>query len=162
MSTIGALTTNSLAGLSGVTSCGTKPCAKGAASDGDSASVSGFGQFLSKKQAREKTNPGQAKQVLTDIATKLSGQALQSSGTEADRLNQLAAKFRDAAQSGNLAALTPPPPPAGGATHVHAGHHHRALEGYQNNQGQSLVDMMNSVLSTDTAAAAAAHTGSRA
>ena len=121
-----------------------------ASASGGGVSLSGVGQFLSKLQELEKSDPTKAKQVLTDIAGRLKADAGQATGTQADRLNQLADKFQKAADTGDLSALPAAGAPAvqGGQGHHHG--HHKAQQAYQSGQGDSLLEMMNSVLAADT------------
>lgn len=133
--------------------------ASGTDACGGGASLSGPAQFLSKLQSLEQSDPAQAKQVLGDIASKLKADAGQATGTQADRLNQLADNFQKAAATGDLSALQPQQGAQGaqgaqggqgGHGHHHHGGHHKATQSYQQNQGGSLLDMMNGVLSADT------------
>jgi hypothetical protein len=84
--------------------------------DGDKASTSKIGQFMSKMSDLEKTDPAKAKQVLQTIASKLTDAAGQATGDEAQHLKDLAAKFTQAADTGDLSSIQPP---KGGHGHPH-------------------------------------------
>jgi hypothetical protein len=71
---------------------------------GSTTQVSEGAQFLSKVQDLEKSDPARAKQVLTDLATKVRGQAKQG-GAHADKLGALAEKLQKAAKTGDLSPL---------------------------------------------------------
>lgn len=85
--------------------------------------LSRFGQFLSKLQSLEQSDPAQAKQVLETIASKVKDPTL-------------AQKFQQAAQTGDLSGLQPPAQGAQGAQAGghHHGHHHRGASAYQQSQ----------------------------
>jgi hypothetical protein len=94
----------------------------------DSAGISQASQFLSKLEQLKQQDPAQFKQVLSQIADKLTAAAQQQTqGTDSQFLTQLADKFRNAAQTGDLSQLQPP---AGG----HHGHHHHVAQAYAQNQ----------------------------
>ena len=90
--------------------------------DGDKASMSGIGQVMSKISDLESTDPAKAKQVLQRIASKLTDAAGQATGDQATHLQELAARFTKAADTGDLSGIQPPkgghghhphgPPPA--------------------------------------------------
>jgi hypothetical protein len=80
----------------------------------DTTQLSKMGDLMSKLQSLESSDPAKAKQVLTQIATTLKSQA----GSD-PKLASVAAKFDQAAQTGNLSALQPNQ----GGGH-HGGHHH--------------------------------------
>ncbi len=88
-----------------------------------------FGQLSSLAQS----DPARFKQVAQEISDKLKDAAGQATGGKADFLNQLAARFGDAAQSGDASVLKPDgsggAQGAGGA-HRHHGHHahHAAMQ----------------------------------
>ncbi len=64
MSAIGSIATNAIDVLGGVTSA-TSSSGSATPASSDTTAVSGFGQFMSKLQALQSSNPAQAKQVLT-------------------------------------------------------------------------------------------------
>jgi hypothetical protein len=118
----------------GVSGTGSAGSATGAASGSDSgcggtgsASMSKGAQFLNQLQQLKQSDPDKLKQVLSDISSKLQDAAKQAIGTQADALNKLADKFQQAAQTGELSKLQP----------QHHGHHHHAVDAYQQNDGQT-------------------------
>lgn len=86
---------------------------------GDTTAMSGIAQFMSKLSSLEQSNPDQAKQVLSTIASKLNDAASSATGDQATHLKDLAAKFTQAADTGDLSGIQPP---QGGGGHHH--HHH--------------------------------------
>ncbi|HEX3761988.1 MAG TPA: hypothetical protein VHW23_24980 [Kofleriaceae bacterium] len=80
----------------------------------DHAQLSRMGELMSQLQNLESTNPDQAKQVLSNIASQLSDKA---SSTSDPHLQQLSDKFGQAAQTGDLSGLKP---------QGHGHHHHHA------------------------------------
>jgi hypothetical protein len=78
--------------------------------------LSRLGEMMSKLQDLERTDPAKAKQVLTSIAATLHAKASSASDP---RLQALADKFTEAANTGDLSGLQPP----GGGAHPH-GHAH--------------------------------------
>ena len=88
---------------------------------GDStAQVSDIGMFMSKLQELQKSDPDKFKQIMAKIAEKLkdaASEALKSGDSrQAEMLNDLAAKFTKASETGEMPDLKPPqraggPPP---------------------------------------------------
>jgi len=115
--------------------------------DGGGAKVSKYGQLMSQLQNLEQSDPAKAKQVLGEIASKLSDAAKQAGGDRGKMMSALADKFQQAAQTGDLSGLKPP---ASGAPH--GGHHHghhKATASYsaaQASTSASPADVISSVL----------------
>ncbi len=128
--------TSSVSGLATPTSTTT-----GSGNALGSAAISSFAQFLSKLQNLAQTNPTKEKSVLNDIASKLQTQAQATGGDAGQRLSQMADRFAQAAQTGDLSALQSKTPSANGA----GGATSRALSAYQQNSGvdQSVMDVLN-------------------
>ncbi len=80
----------------------------------DTTKLSKMGDLMSQLQGLESSDPAKAKQVLSQIATTLKAQ----SGSD-PKLASVAAKFDQAAQTGDLSVLQPNK--SGGH---HGGHHH--------------------------------------
>lgn len=80
----------------------------------DHTQLSKMGELMSQLQNLENTNPDQAKQVLSTIASQLSDKA---SSTNDPHLQQLSDKFAQAAKTGDLSGLQP---------QGHGHHHHHA------------------------------------
>jgi len=86
----------------------------GGSQGASSAEVSGAGSFFQKLEDLQQQDPAKLKDVLSQISDKLSAEAKDATGTEADRLNRLADKFKQASESGDISSLKP---------HHHGGHH---------------------------------------
>jgi hypothetical protein len=104
-----------------------------------SAALSSFAQFLSKLQNLAKTDPTKEKSVLGDIANKLQTQAQATGGDAGQRLSQMADRFAQAAQTGDLSSLQPKTSSGG------SGMASRARSAYQQASGvdQSVMDVLN-------------------
>ena len=121
-------------------------------SSSGSASVSSVGKLFSQLAQLQQTDPDKFKTVLTDIANKLQAAGQQDGGAQGQALANLASKFQQAAQTGNLSSLKP--------AHHHHGHH-RGAAAYQQASaaGQSgstatdprsqIFDVINQVLTQD-------------
>jgi hypothetical protein len=95
---------------------------------GDTTQVSGPGQFLAKLQALEESDPAKAKDVLGQIADKLTTAAQGATGSTATQLSDLASKFQTAADTGDLSGLRP----SGQASQSQvSGHHHGGGRGHR-------------------------------
>jgi hypothetical protein len=117
-----------------------------------SASVSPVGKLFSQLAQLQQSDPARFKTVLTDIANKLQAAGQQDGGAQGQALADLASKFQQAAQTGDLSSLKP--------AHHHHGHH-RGAAAYQQTSaaGQSassssdprsqIFDIINQVISTD-------------
>ena len=134
-----ASSTTAASSVSGLTTATTTPATSTSGNALGSAAVSSFAQFLSKLQNLAQTNPTKEKSVLSDIASKLQTQAQATGGDAGQRLSQMADRFSQAAQTGDLSALQSKPQSGSGATS-------RALSAYQQNSGvdASLMDVLNS------------------
>jgi hypothetical protein len=111
---------------------------------------------MSNMQSLEQTNPTKASQILSSIASKLSAQAQSVGGTRGQQLGQLASKFSQAAQTGNLSGIQPQQTSnaAAGGHHHGGSHHHRGASSYSQTQAsgdsQSVLDTMNEALEAAT------------
>ena len=83
----------------------------------DSATFSKPSEIYAKLQQLMQQDPTKAKALLSQIADQLKTAAQQQTGDAATRLNDLASKFENAAQTGDLSQLKPP---------AHHGHHRPA------------------------------------
>ncbi len=79
-------------------------------------SLSQMGQVMTQLQSLEQTDPAQAKSVLATIGSNLKAQA----GSN-PMMSQLADKFTQASQTGDLSGLQPPKGGHGGGHHHHHG-----------------------------------------
>lgn len=78
----------------------------------DSIELSGPGELLSKLQELQEADPEKFKEVCADIAEQLSAAAEEAGDTRDGRmLSDLAAKFQDVSEGGEISQLQPPPPP---------------------------------------------------
>jgi hypothetical protein len=100
----------------------------GAAFDaGQPPGVSKMGSLMSELKELQQSDPDKFKKVMGDIADKLKAEASDATGAKADRLNAMADKFTEAAQTGDLPALKPP---------AHGGHHRGGHAAYAAAQAQ--------------------------
>lgn len=118
-----------------------------------STQISGPAQMLAKLQALQTKDPDKFKQVMSDMADKLSTLA---NKTGDQKLSQLADKFKTAGETGDLSALQPPPPPSSaqaGAAAAYAqndasgsktgGHHyHHHASGSDSSNGQNAMSTL--------------------
>jgi hypothetical protein len=134
-------TTATSAVSSATSGLGTTSSPQGSSSALGSAAISSFAQFLSKLQNLAKTDPTKEKSVLGDIANKLQTQAQATGGDAGQRLSQMADRFTQAAQTGDLSALQSKTTSA-----TSGGMASRARSAYQQASGvdQSLMDVLNS------------------
>jgi hypothetical protein len=112
---------------SSVTSTQSAPAAGGSGSAGGS-KLSKMGSLMSQLQSLEQSDPDKAKTVLSNIASQLTDKA---NATGDAHIKELADKFTQAAQTGDLSSLKPQAPAQGAAGaqaggHHHGGHHHHA------------------------------------
>ena len=116
-----ALTTNpstatQSAGASGVASA-------------DSTQMSAMASMLNQLQQLQQTDPNKFKSVMSGIADTLKTDAQNATGPQAQGLKDLADKFSQAAQTGQMPDLQPKGQPQGASGHHH---HHPQVQGYQN------------------------------
>jgi hypothetical protein len=104
-----------------------------AAPGGDDTTVSTLGTLMGKLSDLSQSDPAKAKQVLADIATKL--------GQSSDpHLQQLADKFQQASQTGDVSSLQPHHKGGGGHHHHHATPSGQAAS-YQQTDGDQLASI---------------------
>ena len=123
---IGALNTNQTAA--------TQSAATGGASATDSAQLSPMASLLNQLQQLQQTDPDKFKSVMSSIADTLKTDAQNATGPQAKRLNDLADKFIQAAQTGQMPDLQPPGQQQGASGHHH---HHHQVSSYQNGSSTS-------------------------
>jgi hypothetical protein len=87
------------------------------AAAGDRTQLTPLGELMSQLQDLESSDPAKAKQVLSSISTALSDKAKAGDAPDS-HLQDLADRFAQAAQTGDLSALRP-----------HGGHHHAHAAG---------------------------------
>ncbi|HEX7556832.1 MAG TPA: hypothetical protein VF338_09425 [Leptolinea sp.] len=86
-------------------------------SGNDSVDTSNPSEFFNKLQALKESDPAKFKEVVSSIADKLEAAAKDEDLTSASSmLTDLAAKFRDVANGGDISQIKPPEPPANRGT----------------------------------------------
>ena len=113
----------------------TASTAVGGAATTDSAQLSPMASLLNQLQQLQQTDPDKFKSVMSSIADTLKTDAQNATGPQAKRLNDLADKFSQAAQTGQMPDLQPPGQQQGASGHHH--HHHHQVSSYQNGSGTS-------------------------
>lgn len=118
----------SSSGIAGIATnaSGVSPSGTAAVSDAYSVDVSQPGQLLSQLQNLAQTDPAQFKQVTANIAQQLQQAASSATGKQAEVLNDLAARFQSASQSGKASDLTPQASQGTAQAGGHHHHHHHA------------------------------------
>ena len=98
----------------------------------DSTQLSPMASLLNQLQQLQQTDPDKFKSVMSTIADTLKTDAQNATGPQAQRLNALADKFSQAAQTGQMPDLQPKGGQQGASGHHH---HHHQVQSYQ--QGSS-------------------------
>ena len=112
------------------------------ASSTDTIDFSQVGKVFQELKQLQTTNPTEFKQVLTDAATKLQAAAQQQTDpTQASFLNNLASRFQEAANTGNLSALQQSSSNGSYAPRGHH-HHHGGGGGSENNSTQDVLSTL--------------------
>ena len=93
----------------------------------DSSAISSFANLMSELQQLQHNDPTKFKAVMADIASTLKTDAQNATGSQASALNNLAAKFDQAAQTGQMPNLQPQGQQGAGGHH----HHHHHVQSYQ-------------------------------
>lgn len=148
----GGMTVNPLSNigqmlLSGITghrhNSGTASTGSTTTAGADNSQLSPFAQLMTTLQQLQQSNPAEYKQLTATLSSDLQAAAknAQSNGDadEANALNQLAASFNQASQSGQLPSFMQQSTQAGASGHPHH-HHHGAL-------GQDLNSISQNILS---------------
>ena len=94
----------------------------------DSAQLSPMAILLNQLQQLQQTDPDKFKSVMSSIADTLKADAQSATGPQAQRLNALADKFSQAAQTGQMPDLQPKGQHQGASGHHH---HHPQVQSYQ-------------------------------
>jgi len=123
---IDALTTNQTTTASSATT--------GSASTTDSTQLSPMATLLNQLQQLQQNDPTQFKSVMSNIADTLKADAQNATGPKAQHLNDLADKFSQAAQTGQMPDLQPKGQAQGAAGHHH---HHHQVQSYQGGASSS-------------------------
>ena len=110
----------------GSSQSGTSGAPSSATSSTDSVNFSEVGQLFQQLSQLQTTDPAEFTQVVTDAANKLTAAAQQDTDpAQANFLNNLASKFQDAAQTGNLSAFEQQPSTSSSTpAYQGRGHHH--------------------------------------
>jgi hypothetical protein len=90
--------------------------------------------LLNQLQQLQQTDPTQFKSVMSSIAATLTTDAQSATGPQAQHLTDLANKFSQAAQTGQMPDLQPPGQQQGASAHHH---HHHHVSSYQNGSSSS-------------------------
>lgn len=123
---IGALNTNPTATAQSATT--------GGVSTMDSTQLSPMASMMNQLQQLQQTDPTQFKSVMSSIAATLTTDAQNATGPQAQHLTDLANKFSQAAQTGQMPDLQPPGQQQGASAHHH---HHHHVSSYQNGSSSS-------------------------
>jgi hypothetical protein len=118
-----------------------------------SADISKPGELFSKLQQLQQQDPVKFKEVIGEIAQSLHDAAGHAKGRGADFLTQLADRFDQAAQTGELPAPAPQESRSGGSAHGHHHHGHRG-GGAVASALQHALDQVNQALTAGSAAPA--------
>jgi hypothetical protein len=94
----------------------------------DSAQLSPMANLLNQLQQLQQTDPNKFKSVMSTIADTLKADAQNASGPQAQRLDALADKFSQAAQTGQMPDLQPKGQQQGASGHHH---HHHQVQSYK-------------------------------
>ncbi len=103
----------------------------------DTSGVSKMADLMSQLQALAESDPDKLKEVMNSLAEQLQEAAGSTEGGEAGFLEELAQKFADAAESGDVSSLKPPEPPPQGSGPPPQ----KAKAAYQANGQQPSVDL---------------------
>jgi len=125
--------------VSGTKSCGSTQSGSSVTSaigQSESAEFSNPAMMYSKLQELAQTDPEKLKEVCAKIAEQLQSASEEQDGFQSNMLSDLAEKFQNVADGGDVSQLKPPEPPSGG------GPGQGPIEKYQQQQSQSLVDML--------------------
>jgi hypothetical protein len=102
--------------------------ATGGTATTDSAQLSPMASLLNQLQQLQQTDPEKFKSVMSSVADTLKADAKNATGPQAQRLNDLADKFSQAAQTGQMPDLQPKGQQQGASGHHH---HHHQVQSYQ-------------------------------
>jgi hypothetical protein len=89
--------------------------------------------LLNQLQQLQQTDPDKFKSVMSSIADTLKNDAQSATGPQAQRLNALADKFSQAAQTGQMPDLQPKGQHQGASGH----HHHHQVQSYQDSSSST-------------------------
>jgi len=92
----------------------------------DSSAISSLASLMSELQQLQQSDPTKFKAVMADVASTLKTDAQNATGSQASALNNLAAKFDQASQSGQMPNLQPQGQHGAGGHH-----HHHHVQSYQ-------------------------------
>ncbi len=125
----------------------------GQSSSSDNSQLSPLGQVLSTLQQLQQSNPTEYQQLTGQIATNLQAAAQTATNdgntTAANQLNQLAADFTNASNSGQLPNIQDLAQAVGGAHHHH-GHHHSEASSSDSSDSQTQSQLTSSLFGNTT------------
>jgi hypothetical protein len=111
----------------------------------DSSAISSFANLMSELQQLQQNDPTKFKAVMADIASTLKTDAQNATGSQASALNNLAAKFDQAAQTGQMPNLQPQGQQGAGGHH-----HHHHVQSYQSQAADGTSSAASSGFSQQT------------
>jgi hypothetical protein len=106
--------------------------AAGSTSASDSTQMSPMASLLNQLQQLQQSDPDKFKSVMASIADTLTADAQNATGPQAQRLTNLANKFNQAAQTGQMPDLQPAGQQKGASAHHH---HHHHVQSYNSTSG---------------------------
>lgn len=113
MATIGATTSRPPAPPAAKVSQPQGSAAPPSAPPSEGPRLSGLADTLKQLEQLQASDPSRFGRVMNDVATKLSAAAETASGPDAQQLGALAARFRQAGETGDLSLVRPQGPPPG-------------------------------------------------
>jgi hypothetical protein len=111
--------------------------ATGGASASDSTQMSPMASLLNQLQQLQQTDPDQFKSVMSSIADTLKADAQNATGPQAQQLTNLANKFDQAAQTGQMPDLQPAGQQQAASGHHHHHHHVQSYNSTSSTSGSS-------------------------
>ncbi|MBV8819769.1 MAG: hypothetical protein JO022_15515 [Acidobacteriaceae bacterium] len=127
-STINSINSSLLSEISSYQSTGSASSTASSAQQADQVDISQVGQLFQDLQQLQSSNPSEFQQVLQDAASKFQTAASQTTDPDqAKVLDSIAARFDQAASTGDLSALQPggrSGSASGSGSHAAHGHHH--------------------------------------
>jgi hypothetical protein len=110
----------------------------------ESSGISAMADLMKQLQSLSESDPDKFKKVMASLSKQLESAADSAQGGEAGALKDMAQKFADAAESGDLSSLKPPERPhTGSVTHPH-----KAKTAYEANGQQPAVDLAQMIKDT--------------
>jgi len=155
--TVNSLTNSSSASSLAAVGLGSASASSSASSVGDSSDMSQIAKLMKELSDLAQNDPAAFKAVAEQISEKLKEAASSAQGGQADFLNDLADKFAQAAQTGDLSSLRPSSAQGlpGGHTHVQKYAEQQQGSLAQGGQGVDVAQIIESALDQAGPSAAA-------